>query len=119
MAAHHLDHESAMVGAGGGVQLVEGFAYGGRGRVKADAIVGAPHVIVHGLGDARDGHAVLAVQALGHTQRVFAANGHDSVEAQVADGGQGLLEIIGALERVGARRAEDGAADMQNARHTL
>ena len=56
--AHDFDDHGAMVGAGGGVEVVEGLGDAGDGGVEADAIVGALDVVVHGFGNADDRVAV-------------------------------------------------------------
>ena len=54
---------------------------GAHGGVEAEAVVGAEEIFINGLGDAAEAHA-LVDEARGDTERVFAADGDEGVEAE-------------------------------------
>jgi hypothetical protein len=59
IAAHHFNHDHAIVRVGGGVDAVDGLGGDGHGRVVAEGGVGAADVVVDGLGNAHGLDAVL------------------------------------------------------------
>ena len=116
VAAHHLDHEHAVVRLGRGVQPVDRLHRDVDRGVEAEGEVGGVEVVVDRLGDAD--HVDAEVVQLGrHSEGVLASDGHQRVDAEVE---QVLLDLLHAaldLERVGARGAEDGAAAREDAAH--
>src|SRR5208283_953457 len=74
------DHE-ALMGAGGSAQGVGHLNGSGNTGAGADAIVGAGHVIVHGLGNGYDAHALL-VEAHAIAEGIVAADGDEVFHAQ-------------------------------------
>lgn len=114
--AHDLDDEGAVVALGGGVQPVDRLHGDVDGGVEAEGVVGRAEVVVDRLGHADDVDAQL-VQLGGDAQGVLAADRDQRVHALR---GEVLLDPLHAvldLERVGAGRAEDGAAARQDAPH--
>ena len=109
IAAHHFDHDHAVVRVGGGVDAVDGLGGDHHGGVEAEGLVGAADVVVDGLGHAHAGHAVLA-QEQRDRLRVVAAEGDQRVDLVGLQNFLHLLDAAGNLLHVGARRVQDGAA---------
>ena len=85
------------------------------GGVETEGVVGAGKVVVDGLGHAHHVERILAMQLVGHAQRIVAADGDgrpDLVLPQVVDQ---QLDAAFVLHRIGARGSQDGAAAMQDA----
>ena len=82
--------------------------------VEADAVLGHGEVVVHGLGAADHGRS-LGGEPPGDAQGVVTTDGDERVEAGVLDGAQALLDAAVDLHRVGARAAENGPADVEDA----
>src|SRR5580700_5870710 len=58
IAAHHFNHDHAIVRVGGGMDAVDGLRRDGHSRVVAKGGVGATDVVVDGLGNAHCFHAI-------------------------------------------------------------
>jgi len=114
VATHDLTDKNPVVGLGGGVEAVNGIGGDLHRGVKAEAHLGGRQVIVDGLGDPNDRHA-LAGQAVGHPQRVVAANGHKGVDAEQVQSGHHPGGAAGDGVWVRAGGAEDGASPRQDA----
>ena len=118
-APHHLDDQRAVVALGRGVQPVDGLHRDIHRGVEAERVVGRAEVVVDGLGHADHADA-LVVEPGRHAEGVLAADHHQCVHAQA---GQVVLDpvnpgppaagLLGA-QRIGPRRAEDGAAAGQD-----
>ena len=79
------------------------------GGVEAEGVVRGVEVVVDRLGDAHDLQAGVG-EPLGGGQGALAADGDDGVDAEPVHVGLDDLGPAAVLERVGAGRAEDGAA---------
>jgi hypothetical protein len=118
VAAHHLDDQDAVVALGGGVEPVYGVRRDLHGGVEAEGHVRAAQVVVDRLGDADEGKPRL-VEAVGGAQRVLAADRDEAVQVERRHVGADDLDAVLALEGVGARGPEDGAAAGQDAARRL
>ncbi len=118
VAAHDLDDHHPVVRLGGGVEPVDGVDGDLHGGVEAEGELGAREVVVDGLGHADDRHAEL-VQLVGHPQRVLAADGDEGVDAEPFEAGPAGVDPSVDGERVGPRRAQDGAAAWERATQRL
>src|SRR5437016_3775851 len=101
---------------GGAVETVQRFGSNIDCRVKPKRLVGAVNIVVDGLGYADDRDAPL-VQARGDAESIVAADGHERGEIHALDMLDDRLKLL--VGRIGARGAEDRAAEMQDARHAL
>ena len=113
--AHHLDDQDAHVGLGGGVQPVDGLGGDADRGVEAEGVVGGGQVVVDGLGHADALDAVLVVQPRGDAEGVLAADRDQRVDLVLGEVLLDPADTVLRLERVGAGRAEDGAAAGQDA----
>jgi hypothetical protein len=82
MTAEEFHHADALVGAGGGAELVDEADAAGDGGGETDTVVGAEDVVVHRLGDADDGEA-FAMDAGRVSQGVLTADGHQDIYLEV------------------------------------
>jgi hypothetical protein len=139
VAAHDLDDEGALVGGGGGGELVDGVDDAVQRRVRADGHVGADHVVIDGadqsdddqggvgprglLGDGPLGGQLLNVlrpfpaELVGAGQGSVAADDDEVVDAvlqQVAGGGVAARVLT---EGGAARGPDDGPALGEDRRH--
>ena len=114
VAPHHLADDDAVVRFGGGVQAVDGLGRDADCGVEAEAGVGAAQIVVDGLRNADNLHALFD-QRIRHALRVVAADGDERVEIVGLDGGEALVDAAFHLARIGARGAQDGAAEVQDA----
>ena len=80
--------------ADGGQLAVDGVGGAGDGGRKADAILGAVDVVIHGLGHCNDLHPQL-VQAVGEAEGVIASDGDQRVDTQALQIGQNLRRCFG------------------------
>ena len=126
VAAHELDHEDAPVGAGRGVQIVDDVGGDVHGALEAEGRVGAPDVVVDGLGQGHDVHPGVH-QELGALLGAVAAHDDQTVQPQAVVGvehpGDDALAVfvddVLAGDVALARGAEYGAALGQNAGEVL
>ena len=118
VAAHHLDHDHAVVRLGGGVQPVDRVGGDLHRGLEAEGEVGAREVVVDRLRHADDVDAVLD-QPAGDPERVLAADRDQRVDALLAQRRAHLLEPALLLVRVRPRRTEDGAAAVQDPARAL
>ena len=109
VAAHDLGDHAAVVGFAGGAQPVDGLGGDLDGGVEAEGVVRGVEVVVHGLGDADDLQPGVG-KALGGREGSLTADGDDRVDAEPVHVGLDDLRAAAVLERVGAGRAQDGAA---------
>ena len=110
MAAHHLDDHNAVVGLAGRAQAVDGVGGGLHGGVEAKGELGDSEVVVDGLGDADDGGA-FGGEPAGDGKRVVATDGDEGVDALAFKRGNHSARAAFGGVGVGARGAEDGAAE--------
>ena len=116
LVAHDLDNEHAAVTRGGGVNVVDALGGDVDGARKAKRQLGAPGVVIDGLGQGDNVEALFA-QAVGGLGGAVTAQHKQAVELQLmigVDHRRHLLDTIGlggiqTLERC-ATRAQDGAA---------
>jgi hypothetical protein len=73
-------------------------------RGEADAVVGAVHVVIHGLRDANHWHTFL-VQPDSITQRVIAADRQQDINTQLLDDAQHMRRAIDRAFAVAAELA--------------
>ena len=118
VAAHHLDHDHAVVRLGGGVQAVDRVGGDLHGGLEAEREVGAGEVVVDRLRDADHVDAVVD-QPAGDAERVLAADRDQRVDALLGERGLELLEPALLLVRVRPRGAEDRAAAVQDPARVL
>ena len=135
VAAEQLDEADALVAADGRAQIVQGLHGAGDGRAEADAVVGAEHIVVHGLGNGDLGIPGL-VQPRGVAEGVVAADGDEGVDLQGLEVGHHrvgdvhrvlqtvLAQVLGHvlfphLGRVGARGVQEGAAGAVDGAHVI
>ena len=64
-----------------GAHVIDELHRAGHGSAKANAIVSAAHIVVHGLGDGNDWETLL-VQAQGIAQSVVTTNGDKRIQPQ-------------------------------------
>ena len=114
--AHDLDDQDAVVALRGGVQPVDGLGGDVDRGVEAERVVRAREVVVDRLRHADDVDARL-VQLGGDAEGVFAADGDQRVDAEVLQVAPDPLHAVLDGERVGPRRAEDGAAPREQPAH--
>src|SRR5690606_4217199 len=114
--AHDLDEEEPVVAGGGVAQAVDGFERDVDRGVEADRDVGAEDVVVDGAGDADDGHAVLLRQGQRPAEAAVAADHDQALDAAAPQHGGGLRPARRVEELLGARRAEDRAAALDDVR---
>ena len=121
LVPHDLDNEHAAVARGGGVDVVDALGGDVDGARKAKGHLGAPGVVIDGLGQGDNVEALFA-QAVGGLGGAVAAQHKQAVELQLVigvDHRRHLLDAIGlgsiqTLERCAAR-AQDGAAAGEDA----
>ena len=77
MAAHHLQHDDAAVGASGIAQAIDGLHIDADSGVEAERVVGFGEVVVHRFGHADRRNAVFP-QFAGDAQGVLAAERDDA-----------------------------------------
>ena len=129
VAPHQFDYHYAVMGFGRGVQLVDGVGGGVHGRVKAECNFSRRQIVVNGFGHADDFHALME-EFQRNLLRAVAADGDDSVNAQLAGVGNYLVGNIASdfltilhgsvLERIAAvGGTEDGAATGEDAADIL
>ena len=98
MTAHHLDDHHAVVALGGGVQAVDGVGGDLHRGVESEREVGGREIVVDGLRNADEIHAV-AFELGRHTERVLAADGYQRVDAlafdRVVHAGDAVLGLVG------------------------
>src|SRR5262249_30055073 len=84
------------------------------GRLEAEGWGGAGQgqIVVDGLGDVSnpDGAAGLLIELAAREGRVVAADGHECIQSQLAEGLQNAGHVLGVLGRVSAGRAKDGSS---------
>ena len=92
------------------------------GRVEAEGVVGGAQVVVDGLRHPDDGNPLLAEHG-GDAEGVLAADDDQRVDAEagqvVLDPLDAVAAAARALQRVGPGRAEDRAAERQDAADRL
>ncbi len=112
MAAHHLDHDHALVRFRRVAQPVDILQSDIRRRVEAEGVVGQAQVVVHRLWDADRFYLMLMVQLRRHSQRIVAADGDQRVDLELLQVLQHrvALRFVAGLERVCPRRAQNRAA---------
>ncbi len=116
VATHDFDHHHAMMGGGGGVQAIERLDHDPDRGIEADAELGDREVIVDRLWDAD--HRVPGVAHSGcDRQRVIATDRDQAVDTTAAKQADDLIDATLLFEWVGARGAQDGAAQRQDAAH--
>ena len=119
VAAHDLDDDDAVVRLRGRVQAVDRVGGDLHRGVEAEGDVGAGEVVVDRLGDADHRHAV-GRQPARDAERVLAADRDQRVDAFALERLAHERGAVGAvLVGVRARRAEDRAAAVQDARRVL
>ena len=115
---------------GGGAHASDKLSRPADGRLEADAVIGAGHVVIHGFGDAPGGDALCRKYG-GITQGVVAPDHYQSIQFKKAYVRQHLVSEVNAVvrrmtftvsskvwrqvtdlcaRRIGARRLQDGAA---------
>ena len=114
VATHHLDDEDAVVALRRGVEPVDGVGADLDRRLEAERHLGEADVVVDRLRHADDGEAVL-VQAADDAHRALAADADDRVEAVPVVGLADELEAVLVGEGLVTARAEDRAAEGQDA----
>ena len=82
VAAHDFNNQNTVVGFRRGVQPVNGVGGNGHGGIKTEGVVGSVDVIVNGLGNTNDGHAVIS-EPLRAFECAFAANGDECVDSGI------------------------------------
>ena len=110
LVAHNLDNEHAPVARGGSVDVVDALGCDVDGARKAKGHLGAPGVVIDGLGQGDNVEALFA-QAVGGLGGAVAAQHKQAVELQLVIGVDHrghLLDAVGlgnvqALERRAAR----------------
>ena len=113
VAAHHLDHEVAVVALRGGVEAVDGVGRDLEGGVEAERHVRPAEVVVDRLRHADDRQPIRA-QARRRAERVLSADDDQPVQLQV---GQRRADPLGAVipaQWVRPRRPEDGPPARQD-----
>ena len=88
--AHDLDCHDAVMGLGGGVNLINRISGGLQGGVETESYVGGTEVIVNGLGNADQVHA-FAEKIQANLLRAVPADGDDRIDAQGAGIGDDLV----------------------------
>ena len=116
VAAHHLDDDHAVVRLGGRVQAVDRVGGDLHGGLEAEREVGAGEVVVDRLRDADDVDARPRPAAGRRRACPRRRSGSARRAAARASDGADALEPALLLVRVRARRAEDRAAAVQDAR---
>lgn len=112
--AHHLDDQDTHVRLGGGTEAVDGLGGDIDRRVEPEGVVGGREVVVDGLRYADTGDPVLAPEAVGHPQRVLAADHDERVDPMSGEALPHPSDAVLGPERIGARRSEYGAAARQD-----
>src|ERR1700729_2313385 len=118
--AHHLDDQRPVVAFRRGVQPVDGLHRDVHGGVEPEGVVGRAQVVVDGLGYAHDLDA-LVVQPRGTPQGVLPTDRDQRADAQAVQvigdprypGATAAGRGVG--QRIRSRRAEDRAAERQDA----
>src|SRR5690625_5075242 len=82
VAAHDFNNQNTVVGFRRGVQPVNGVGGNGDGGIKTEGVVGGVDVIVNGLWNTDDGHAVIS-EPLRAFECAFAANGDECVDSGI------------------------------------
>jgi hypothetical protein len=116
VTTHDLDHHHAMVCGGGRVQPVERFGDHSDGGVEADAELGHREVVVDRLRNSHGREACL-VQRGPDAQRVVAADWNERVDPAPPQRLDHARDSVFLFQGVGARRAEDRAAQGQDSPH--
>ena len=116
VTAHHLDDHHAVVALGGGVQPVDGIGRDLHRGVEPEGEVGGGEVVVDGLGHPDDGDARLLAETRRDAEGVLAADHDQRVDPLARQRVEHPRGAVVGLERVGARRAEDGAAAVDQTR---
>ncbi|MNX90407.1 hypothetical protein D3C86_1224530 [compost metagenome] len=124
-AAHDLEDHHPVVALGGGEQLVDGLGGRGHRRVEAEGLVRRVEVVVDGLGDADQVHALLG-QVVPDAEGAVAADEDQRIQAQlvvaadhlvrhVLEHGLAILDdrVLEGVAAVGG--PEDGAAPRDDA----
>src|SRR5690242_17455549 len=114
VASHDLADENAVVRLRGGVQAIDSLGGDHYGGVEAKADIGAAEVVVNGLGNADAVDAALA-ESKRDGLGVVAAKRDERIELVALDGLQALFKAARHLLYVGARRAQNRAALLQDA----
>ena len=107
--SHDLGDHAAVVGLAGGAQPVDCLGGDLHGGVEAEGVVRGVEVVVDGLGHAHDLEAGVGEPLCGG-QGALAADGDDGVDPEPVHVGFDDLGTAAVLKRVGAGRAQDGAA---------
>ena len=102
IAAHHFNHDDAIVRVGGGADAVHGLGGDGNCCVVAKGGVSAVNVVVDGLGHAHGVNAVLGQEERDRL-RVVAAKSNQCVNFVELQDFLNLLNAAGNLLHVGAR----------------
>src|SRR4028119_2128214 len=84
-------------------------------RVETEAEIRAADIVIDGFGDADDIVVMLAPHVARRAKRAVAADDDQSVETVLLPVMTNLFERFCFIERIGARRAENGAAAWENA----
>ena len=116
--AHHLGDHAAVVCVARGAQAVHGLGRDLHSGVESERVIGRVEVVVDGLRHADDPDALVR-EPLGRGERAFAADRDDGVDLVVAQHLVDPVDTAARLERVRARRAEDGAALLADSLNVL
>ena len=117
--AHHLADDDALVRLGGRVEPVDGLGGDLHRGVETESEIGAGEIVVDGLGNSDHFHAHRG--ELGRDpERVLAADRHHRADVEVLEvAHDDVGPVRRLLERIGARGAEDGTAEMQRSARGL
>src|SRR6266545_1926992 len=118
VTSHHLAHDDAAVRLGGGVEPVDRLGRDRDRRVEAEGVVGAGQIVVDGLRDPDDLHPRLE-ELLRHPEGVLPPDGDDGLDVVLRNVAEDRLHASLTLERVRPRGAEDGPAEVEDARDRL
>jgi len=139
VAAHHLDHERALVAGGRGGDRVDRLGDAVQRRVGADRDVGARHVVVDRARQADDAEGdrlggglalhlaggdqlfdergPLLAQRRSAAQAAVAADHDQAVDTRRQEVARGLQTAVARAEALGARGPDGGAAVVEDAAH--
>src|SRR5260370_19554974 len=123
------------MGTGGSTQGVGHLDRAGNTSAETDAVIGAGHVVAHGLRNGHDAHAFL-IEAHAIAEGIVAADGDEVFHAQpgeiLQDFGRKVVPlgvvfalqvvrdtVFGDAARIGARRVQEGAAGAPGAIHDV
>ena len=112
VAPHHLDDHHPVVALGGGVQPVDGIGRDLHRGVEPEREVGGGEIVVDGLRHAHHGDPRLLAEAGGDPEGVLTADHDQRVDPLAAQRVEHRRDTVVGLVRVGAGRAQDGAAAM-------